>query len=167
MELPSELSSSNMSDKCNDNTVEDIIEFRDIMEFDIDVISPSRVPESAAIIAEGTADGSSHVCLPEIALQAIKNTLTPRKLTRYLRKEASGGSDMRDPVFTTWSYLKRQAAEETTAPLSQIDNDINDHPLMQSGLIPRRLVDVFHISPEKEQPGIQKRVTKAMKYQKK
>ena len=111
-----------------------------VAELTLDVVSPSEVPADVEVLADGT----SLICPPSLALDAIESSLTPRKMSAYQRRDAKGDTCDKDPVYATWRYLKQQVEGCQPQPLQHAD-----HPLLKAGLIPKRLVDVFHTPPEK------------------
>ena len=121
-----------------------------IAELSLDVISPSQVHTDVEVLTE--AEGTSRACPPLLALEAIENSLTPRKLAAYRRRDVKGDGGVDYPVYSTWKYLKRQTdgqqGELPTIPGQEDD----EHPLLKAGLIPKRLADVFRTPPENEKP---------------
>ena len=115
-----------------------------IAELTLDVVSPSQVPADVEVLTADACD----VCPPRLALEAIQNSLTPKKFAAYKRRESNGDIGEKDPVYATWVYLKHQL--EGNPQLLAVDDTLReDHPLLKAGLIPKRLVDVFKMPPEK------------------
>ena len=127
----------------------------------LDVISPSDIPDGSQIVVAGSShDNTSLPCPPSVALRAVEMTLTPRKKAAYSMKDTKGVIDNRDPVYSTWRYLKHQVDPSNTERSSLPSLEDEENPLVVSGLIPRRLVDVMRtpISTEKQ---ARRRVAKA------
>ena len=125
-------------------------------EFSIDVVmvTPSQIPADAEVILEASKE-DPQPCPPQLALKAVEDALTPKKHKKYKELEATGKTDNKDPVYSTWLYLRQQVQGIKSDALP-----VDDHPLVKSGLIPRRLMDVFHVPPGKE-PGLRRGARKA------
>ena len=115
-----------------------------ISDFNVDVITPSQVPPNAKVILEGT--DNVQPCPPELAVQAIEAALTPKKRAKFENCYARGKDNPSDPVYATWRYLRDQVIGTRTPELPTLV----EHPLVKSGLIPKRLAQVFQIPPEKK-----------------
>ena len=110
---------------------------------EVETVTPSTIPAEAEVIFEASC-AEPQPCPPELALKAIEETLTPKKYARYVQMQSAGQNKDNDPVYSTWAYLRAQVKGAASPPL------MGDHPLVKAGVIPRRLVDVFHVPPEKE-----------------
>ena len=106
------------------------------------------MPEVVEILFEASSDEVVHPCPPHVALAAIETSLTPKKLARFAQKEARGVDDRKDPVYSTWRYLREQANGKKGTRLEENTTTVEEHPLYKAGLIPRRLVEVFQTPPE-------------------
>ena len=121
---------------------------RIIADLQLDIVSPSNVPDVVEILFEASSDEVVHPCPPHVALAAIETSLTPKKLARFAQKEARGVDDRKDPVYSTWRYLREQANGKKGTRLEENTTTVEEHPLYKAGLIPRRLVEVFQTPPE-------------------
>ena len=121
---------------------------RIIADLQLDIVSPSNVPVVAEILFEASSDEVVHSCPPHVALAAIETSLTPKKLARFAQNEVRGVDDTKDPVYSTWRYLREQANGKKESKLKENTTRVEEHPLYKAGLIPRRLVEVFQTPPE-------------------
>ena len=129
----------------------------------LDVEPPSDIPADAEVVPidnEGSQDTNRH-CPPYIALQAVENALTPRKKSSFLLKEAKGIVEDKDLVYKTWHYLRDQVKGNDDSNIPLPSKEVENHPLVISGLIPRRLVDVFPIPQNNKKEQTRRRSIKA------
>ena len=118
--------------------------FQVISDITVDVVTPSQVPPGAEMIVQADINTNEVPCPPSLALDAIESTLTPRKRSRYNKRFVEGVDVKNDPVFSTWKYLKQQVCGQVECNIIPSE----EHPLVTSGLIPKRLADVFQIPPQ-------------------
>ena len=136
------------------------IEFDVIADITLDVVSPSEVPAGSEIVATNESQENNTTCPPIVALRAVEMALTPRKKASYTKKKDKGITDDGDPVYNTWRYLKDQVDGQTT-PRPLLPNTLtDDHPLVSSGLVPKRLASVF-LTPGSKEKGTRRNVPKA------
>ncbi len=103
----------------------------------IETVSPSQADPDAEVLVEAK-DTTVQPCPPKLALEAIEKSLTPRKIQTYHRKYTEDVEDHRDPVFSTWRYLKKKAdTEEAELPACE------PNPLVKAGVIPENLATVL------------------------
>jgi len=119
-----------------------------ILDLEISVENVDSIPEGAEVLLSGSSTGDAQPCPPEMALQAIENTLTPRKRKLYLTRFGKDLNCNNDAVYTTWRHLKKSVMQPD-AQSNGISSKMS-HPLVKTGLIPERFVDIFPEVPEKK-----------------
>ena len=124
-------------------------------EFNMDVgmVTSSQIPADAEVILEASKE-DPQPC-PHQAIKAVDDALTLKKPQKYMELEATGNTNNKKPVYSTWLYLIQQVESIKSDTLP-----VDDHPLVKSGLIPHRLMDVFHVPPGRE-PGLRRGARRA------
>ena len=108
--------------------------------------SISESETSAPVQSEAVSE-NIRVCPPDVASDAIFNSLTPSKQKAYTQRYNTGAVHSNDSEYTTWRFLKRKA--ETTTEVSSpsvamsSDQPLLKNPLVDAGLISPQLAKVL------------------------
>lgn len=95
----------------------------------------SASPDAEVLVDSNEVGEAPRPCPPQLALNAVEQSLTPKKKKTYTEKYSAGIEDSEDPVYITWSILKRK--------VEQLQS-----PLIKAGIISPRLAEVLVSPPD-------------------
>ena len=137
--------------ECDVSSIEEQKTEQSQQRTDLNVISDiclevvNEIPPCAEVVLDGSSSqhtedtksgcqATATQCPPALALKAVEASLTPRKKSAYERAFREGAIKAKDPVYTTWAYLKETSEMPPKPPI---------HPLVDAGLISQELADVL------------------------
>ena len=131
-------------------------------EVSLDVVSEIPVDAQVVELPASETDDQTKACPPELALQAVQSSLTPRKLAVYEKRYKEGVIRNDDPVYMTWTYLRKTTNADATKDVVQLPSfKIERNPLVDAGLIPQGLANILVTPPENTGRIIRRKSAKA------
>ena len=131
-------------------------------EVSLDVVSEIPVDAQVVELSASETDDQTKACPPELALQAVQSSLTPRKLAVYEKRYKEGVIRNDDPVYMTWTYLRKTTNAYATKDVVQLPSFKNErNPLVDAGLIPQGLANILVTPPENTGRVIRRKSAKA------
>ena len=145
------MNDTNEITECDVSSIEEQTTEQSQQSTDLYVISDicleigNEIPPCAEVVLDGSSaqhtedtkygcQATTTQCPPSLALKAVEALLTPRKKSAYERGFREGAIKDKDPVYTTWAYLKNTTEMPPKHPI---------HHLVVAGLISQELADVY------------------------
>ena len=143
----------------NDTRENSVTEFMDdnpseeniINIINIQVESVESIPPESEVSV--VVDGSNvpSICPPQLAVEAIEQSLTPKKKKSFMEKYAADVNESKDVKYMTWRTLKKKSEVVPPAISSPESHETNKelptNPLVTAGIIPEHLSDIL-LSPD-------------------